>query len=300
MPFPSRAALAFLLAAAIPSTAATAAEGSGAAPVTVSACASRDACIGAIMEAVRAGREIEGFAHVTRLKQLSGTVAGQVGSYAPIRAQHGLALSQLQAGRPADAERELKKTIASVPTAAPVWMDLATAFGKQGKIADTAAALAVAHFWAARPDDLLRLFEHGAGGPNGTIPAAALHQALAIITANAQAKASFDASLPPLETGKLAGDGVASPTLAVMDIRRCMPNYPEFSIENEHTGNVVLAFYVGADGKPLRIRRLQSSGHVELDNATLAALGPCGFRPAMLGGLPVPAWARIEYRWSME
>ena len=271
-------------------------------PVPRTSCNDQETCIRAILAAARSGQEMAHFKFASRLKELSGLMPGRLGTFvSSALAQRELATSLLQAGRLQEAERELKKAIATFPTHAPYWSALAVAFGLQGKSDDAVAALVAAHAWADNPGDLLRSYERGAKGAVQPALGAAFRDALALIAAQAQAAVLRDMAAPFQASSAPAQDSAARRTMAVMDFTTCTrPNYPEIAIENNYTGTVELAFYVDAAGTSQRITRVHSSGHIDLDNAVVAALASCSFRPATLDGAPVPARATIKYRWTLE
>lgn len=78
------------------------------------------------------------------------------------------------------------------------------------------------------------------------------------------------------------------------------PVYPDADLAAGHTGTVTLGYEISTDGKVLVSRVERSSGHPGLDAAARSAIELCSFKPALLAGVPVQAWARMQYVWTLE
>lgn len=79
------------------------------------------------------------------------------------------------------------------------------------------------------------------------------------------------------------------------------PQYPEDAEDMGQTGTSVVQFLIGADGSVEQSRVASSSGHDELDQAALQALGQCKFKPAIgANGQPQEAWTSIRYVWTLN
>jgi protein TonB len=79
------------------------------------------------------------------------------------------------------------------------------------------------------------------------------------------------------------------------------PEYPQDAEDMGQTGTSVLQFLVAADGAVEKSLVASSSGHTELDDAALAALGQCHFKPAIgADGQPQESWATIPYVWRLN
>lgn len=88
---------------------------------------------------------------------------------------------------------------------------------------------------------------------------------------------------------------------AVVDAKSCeKPEYPRTALRNEYTGTVTLALLVGLDGKVADSKIEKSSGHRELDQAAVAGLSLCKFKPASINGQPQKTWAKMQYVWSLD
>jgi protein TonB len=88
---------------------------------------------------------------------------------------------------------------------------------------------------------------------------------------------------------------------AVVDARVCeKPSYPRRALENNEQGTVVLAFLIGIDGNVVDSRIEKSSGHKQLDQAAVAGLSLCKFRPGTVDGKPEESWTKIQYVWKLE
>ena len=261
------------------------------------ACATAEACVQDILAAARAGKDIEQYQTIARLKSIAGRPPGRPGIYrASAEERRQLALSHLKAGRHHEAEQLLRSALATLPTYPDFWNHLAVALQVQGKTDEAVSALVAAHFWSPAPAETARGYDRLAndkafGGQHYRVAADA-------IAANAAAAASVDATLPPVAQ---AGARVSGRTDARIDFDSCRrPDYPALALDTEAQGTVELAYYIDATGKPLRVKTLRSSGHPALDNEVITTLSACSFRPAMQGDLPVGSWTKLQYVWSIE
>ncbi|MFD2366906.1 energy transducer TonB [Pseudoduganella sp. GCM10020061] len=82
------------------------------------------------------------------------------------------------------------------------------------------------------------------------------------------------------------------------DPRSCSkPEWPAGAAEAGKTGTVTVVFLIGTDGKVRKSRIIKSSGHADLDDAALASLAKCTFRPGTRDGEPAEAWLPVQYVW---
>lgn len=325
---------AFLLALAL-----TVTHGAVAAPPPVAAapgytysCLSNDACIAALLTAARDGRQIDALAMMVSLTRATGprSAVSQPGARRPARTQEAVAVGNLdgmlgsllankytdspalaenwrmsglfllKTSRLDEAERVLRDGISVYPTHAAFWTDLALVFGQQGKVNEAVGALIVADTWSDNPAALRQAYAQAATAAPGKAMQAIYAAALQAIDTQDAALQRFDASLPAVTLTSDIGDGNKVPA-PVAQVKSCgMLNYPRISARYEETGKVTLAFYVDADGKLLRVKKLESSGHIELDNAAFTGIASCAFKPARSEGKNVGAWARLQYVWSLE
>lgn len=302
--------------AAVPAIAATA------------ACATRDKCMDAIMEAARDGRQLDEMALMRALPRDYGTRPSPAGAHVPADARsdealavgepdtvliallrdanrvglaaperhRALALAYLQANKPADAELELDEAIADQPSYAPYWLDLAEVHARQGRRDKAAAALVVATDWTVDADALRQAYARAAQRASTGAPYA---QALQLLGARTEALARREAALAPRPLAK--SRGARGEPMPIMRFDTCIkPAYPRASLRNEETGMVQLDFLVDAEGKPVQIRKVRSSGYADLDNATLLSLSACSFKPLVVDGKPAAAWAEVQYVWTLE
>lgn len=77
------------------------------------------------------------------------------------------------------------------------------------------------------------------------------------------------------------------------------PMYPAADLAAQHTGTVTVAFEIDTVGKVAASRVTRSSGHAGLDGAAQRALEKCLFQPARRAGVPVKAWTRVQYVWTL-
>jgi len=78
------------------------------------------------------------------------------------------------------------------------------------------------------------------------------------------------------------------------------PEYPAASRRSEEVGAVGLLFLIDAEGGVIESKVESSSGHSRLDDAALAALGRCKFKPGTIDGKPEQTWARLRYVWKLQ
>lgn len=77
------------------------------------------------------------------------------------------------------------------------------------------------------------------------------------------------------------------------------PNYPEASVRLNEEGSVVLALYVGADGKVTESKVEKSSGYPRLDTSAQQASLRYRFIPGKIGGQPAAMWHRIKITFRL-
>lgn len=78
------------------------------------------------------------------------------------------------------------------------------------------------------------------------------------------------------------------------------PEYPPISNRLGEQGSVVLQLLVGVNGKVTDSKVEISSGYPRLDEAARRALSLCKFEPAIVDGVPTPAWGAIKYTFRPE
>jgi protein TonB len=83
----------------------------------------------------------------------------------------------------------------------------------------------------------------------------------------------------------------------------CSGYYPSASRRLSEEGSVVLAIYVGANGKVTDTKVETSSGIARLDEATqkcVMAVGSGAFETQKVGNDAVAAWFRMKYTWRLS
>ncbi len=301
--------------------------------VNASPCRSKDACIDSIMAAASAGRHVEQLQLMATMRSIGvdkvvtvkksgtrphrGSEARAVGNIdanltmilreaknefaAMPEYRRALALAYLKADQAQEAERELREAIATAPTQASFWVDLAMAFSLQGKNDNAVSALVVADAWAQDPKALRAAYAQAARAPSIKQMGQVYRDALAVIAQNASVLERFDAELPAIPPGMATLSKDRENTFGRVLFDRCSkPEWPRSSLRYEETGTVTLAFFVDADGDLLRAKKLQSSGYAELDNAAIVALAACTLQAAVSNGKPTPSWIKIQYVWTIE
>jgi protein TonB len=87
--------------------------------------------------------------------------------------------------------------------------------------------------------------------------------------------------------------------VAGMETNRA-PDYPEIARRRGEQGRVLLRVSVSADGTPLGVTVLDTSGHPSLDAAALTAVRQWRFIPATQAGHSVTAFADVPVRFQLD
>ncbi len=140
------------------------------------------------------------------------------------------------------------------------------------------------------------------------IPSLAPSALPAITTAPAQptqpaspspAPSAAPTAAPALAPTKPAAPSVVTAAAARMD-SCAKPRYPAASERLQEEGTVTLKFLISENGQVLSGVVEKSSGYKRLDDAALAALSLCKFRPATVDGKPKQEWSNLRYRWELN
>lgn len=78
------------------------------------------------------------------------------------------------------------------------------------------------------------------------------------------------------------------------------PRYPAASERLREEGVVTLRFLISENGQVISGQVDKSSGYKRLDDAALAALSLCKFKPATVDGKPRQDWSALRYRWELK
>lgn len=78
------------------------------------------------------------------------------------------------------------------------------------------------------------------------------------------------------------------------------PRYPAASERLREEGVVTLRFLISENGQVVSGVVDKSSGYKRLDDAALAALSLCKFKPATVDGKPRQDWSALRYRWELK
>jgi protein TonB len=60
-----------------------------------------------------------------------------------------------------------------------------------------------------------------------------------------------------------------------------------------------MSFLIDVDGQVSEAKVKTSSGHSRLDDAALAAISKCRFKPGTSDGIPRKAWTQLLYKWDL-
>ncbi len=139
-------------------------------------------------------------------------------------------------------------------------------------------------------------------------PASLVQYALPAITAPESIPTRPAAALPVLAATTPAAPAAppapAKPAVVVaasrVDASCAKPRYPPASERLQEEGTVSLKFLIGENGQVLSGAVEKSSGYKRLDDAALAALSLCKFKPATVDGKPKQEWSFLRYRWELN
>jgi protein TonB len=100
----------------------------------------------------------------------------------------------------------------------------------------------------------------------------------------------------PQQTAPVAAPPTTAPTAVAGSCKH--PEYPAISDRLNEEGTVVLKMNVGVDGSVKATEVASSSGFKRLDDAAVAALSLCKFKPATTNGQPSEGVATVRYRFT--
>lgn len=78
------------------------------------------------------------------------------------------------------------------------------------------------------------------------------------------------------------------------------PRYPPASVRLREEGVVGVRLLIDENGRVVSGSVEKSSGYKRLDDAALAGLSLCKFKPATLNGKPFQDWSSLNYRWHID
>ncbi len=82
--------------------------------------------------------------------------------------------------------------------------------------------------------------------------------------------------------------------------RKVPPVYPFKAKRKGVNGHVMIRCLVGINGKPGKLKIIESVPEGVFDDAGLSAVQKWRFKPGVLGGEPVPTWVRIPFKFSLN
>jgi len=82
--------------------------------------------------------------------------------------------------------------------------------------------------------------------------------------------------------------------------RRVDPVYPASSRRAGEEGTGVFRVLVDANGRPLEVSVLTSTGHPRLDEAALTAIKKWAFSPALQAGQAVQSYTRVQVKFELQ
>lgn len=78
------------------------------------------------------------------------------------------------------------------------------------------------------------------------------------------------------------------------------PRYPDSARRQGAEGTVVVKAYVTEQGRVDKVQVEQSTGHPDLDQAAVEAVGRWHFEPARQGRQPVAMWVSIPVKFILS
>ncbi len=111
----------------------------------------------------------------------------------------------------------------------------------------------------------------------------------------------FRTSTAPTPTASVAGPPVAAVRTGPSKIASAgcdIPEKPAISDRNGEKGTVTIAVAIGTDGRVTESSVSGSSGFKRLDDAGLAAISLCHFRPATVDGKPEASRSSVRYHFE--
>ena len=122
--------------------------------------------------------------------------------------------------------------------------------------------------------------------------------------------ATFVAEPPPIEPAPAAQAPVVEaappppprviPSSGVQYLTPPPLEYPRASRRLGEAGKVLVRVYIDDEGLPRNVQVAQSSGHVRLDEAAIAAVHKARFKPYTENGRAVAGWAFIPLSFDLE
>jgi periplasmic protein TonB len=121
-------------------------------------------------------------------------------------------------------------------------------------------------------------------------------------TAPTVATAPSTPSLPAIAAHAPAASARAVTVIPAsrVDSSCAVPRYPAASERLREEGLVTLRLLISENGQVMSGLVDKSSGYKRLDDAALAALSLCKFKPATVDGKPKQDWSTLRYRWELK
>lgn len=92
----------------------------------------------------------------------------------------------------------------------------------------------------------------------------------------------------------------AGSNVARIDTKGCeKPHFPVRWQNEGDAGSVIVGYLVGADGKVMQSKIVESSGLAWIDRASERAGARCRFEPAE-GTATAASWTTVKYSWTVD
>jgi TonB family protein len=104
----------------------------------------------------------------------------------------------------------------------------------------------------------------------------------------------------PVSTGRGVGTEGRDEGVEAVPLETPSPAYPDAARRKNLQGAVIAEIRIDREGKVESARAAEGSGSPLLDDAALAAVRAWKYRPATLGGKPVPSVRRVRFVFRLE
>ncbi len=139
--------------------------------------------------------------------------------------------------------------------------------------------------------------------PPLTLPIVALEQAPAAAPVVAQVLPPPQAApVAPVEAPPAPAPSIAPKTIPPSAVQYLVPPAPVYSrvsARMRESGKAVVRVYIDEAGLPRNVQLATSTGFARLDEAALAAVRNCRFRPYLENGVAVAGWAAIPIEFEL-
>ena len=140
--------------------------------------------------------------------------------------------------------------------------------------------------------------------PQLTLPIIAAEQPPAPSPIAAQALAPLPPPAPvaPVEAPPTPAPAIVAKTFPASAVQYLVPPAPVYSrisTKMRESGKALVRVYIDEAGQPRNVQLAQSTGFARLDDAALAAVRNCRFKPYRENGVAIAGWAAIPIEFEL-